>query len=179
MGAACDCQMSAEDTLRKRESITLKDTSCLLSSWKNFTDDADMKILSLRFFNLVLETHPEVSKYFEFTGSHYSSSQRDLKMKTHTLIVLHRLGTIVGQVENPPIMIGLMEKLAKSHVKKGITHDEMEKFTAVFMTFFVEQINKPHLQAEMTDSWSKFVGTLLKIYKMVEEEKGIFANPND
>ncbi|KAK3733176.1 hypothetical protein RRG08_046097 [Elysia crispata] len=175
MGTACTCQAPVPVQIDKGATIlSSKDAGQIILSWTQLADFGDIKELALHFFEQLFETYPYMEKYFEFTGGKHNPSKKTFKMAVHSLVVMRRMGTFVGYIEHRPLLVSLMEKLARSHIKKGVKCEDMEKFTGVFTTFLVGKVGKPYAQKDVKEAWERFFSSFLKVYSIIEEETGTF-----
>lgn len=81
----------------------------------------------VRHFLRLFQTYPVIQDRFElFKGKSLDELRTSPKMKAHATSVFYALTSYVENVDDPETLVGLVQKIAVSHVGRGIPSDDFE-----------------------------------------------------
>lgn len=150
--------------------LTQRDREIISHIWGLATDKKTLKINAVEFFIQLFETYPHIQERFElFKDKPLEELRTSPKMKAHATSVFYALTSYVENLDDPETLVGLVQKIAVSHVGRKIPTDDFDKLRIVFLNF-VKYLLKDQYTPEIEQAWDKLLRAQTAIYKQTEEE---------
>jgi hemoglobin-like flavoprotein len=157
--------------------VTPEDAVRAKKSWSYITDDTGDKYLSSKdapgfesssciewfydtFYKRLFDVHPAARPLFK----------NDMKVQGRALT--HMISASLGLLDKLPTLVETLEKLARSHTKKGVIAVQYGVVGEVLLWTFSQCLGN-QFDAEMNVSWVKIYSVMLKVIipVAIEEEK--------
>lgn len=68
----------------------------------------------------MFKKHPDYQNFFPFKGVPLDELRDDKKLKAHATSVMYSLTSIVDNLDDGELLVGLLTKVAKSHSRRNI-----------------------------------------------------------
>ncbi|BFZ10645.1 hypothetical protein BsWGS_13684 [Bradybaena similaris] len=150
--------------------LTQKDRDIIAHIWGLATEKKTLKRNAVEFFMQLFEAYPVIQDRFElFKGKPLDELRTSPKMKAHATSVFYALTSYVENVDDPETLVGLVQKIAVTHVGRGIPSDDFEKLRIVFLNF-VKSLLGNQYTPEIEQAWDKLLRAQTAVYKQTESE---------
>lgn len=150
--------------------LTSREKQLIMETWALAADKKCVKENGVEFFIQLFTAYPYMQDYFElFKGKPVSELRTSPKMKAHATSVMYALTSYVENVEDSENLVGLVQKIAISHLGRGIKLKEFENLKIVFLNF-VKSLLGPQCTPEIETAWTKLLTAHNAVYQATAEE---------
>uniref|UniRef100_A0A0B6ZNH9 Globin n=1 Tax=Arion vulgaris TaxID=1028688 RepID=A0A0B6ZNH9_9EUPU len=151
--------------------LTEKEREIIIHTWSLVADRKSVKRNAVEFFIQLFEEFPYMQDQFEpFKGKSLSELRTSPKMKAHATSVFYVITSYVETVDDPETLVGLVQKIAVTHVDRGINVKEFENLRIVFL-HFLKKLFGTQCTPEIERAWDKLLRAQTSVYKAIEDEK--------
>ncbi|XP_059165568.1 globin-like [Physella acuta] len=150
--------------------LTQREKQLIMETWALAGDRKTVKENGLEFFIQLFTAYPYMQNYFDlFKGKSISELRSSPKLKAHATSVMYAITSYVENVEDSENLVGLVQKIAVSHIGRGIKVDDFEKLKIVFLKFLTTYLGE-RCTPEIETAWTKLLTAHNAVYKMTEDE---------
>lgn len=152
----------------ERTGMTDREKKLVRSSWQRFCDvnqDYGMLLFMGMFTN-----HPEYLELFKhFKGRDLRSLHNDPKFRAHASAVGHQLSAMVESLDDPEVLVVLIQKNALSHTTRNVKPTNFEGlFEAVIEEMAASE--RSLMKTATVSAWEKLFETVNLITRCVYDE---------
>ncbi|KAK0062358.1 globin [Biomphalaria pfeifferi] len=150
--------------------LTKREKELIIQTWAPIADRSKVKENGLEFFIQLFLAYPYMQNYFSlFKGKSIEELRTSAKLKAHATSVMYALTSYVENVEDSENLVGLVQKIAVSHIGRGITVEDFEKLKTVFLKFLMSGLGD-RATPEVETAWTKLLTAHNAVYKMTADE---------
>lgn len=150
--------------------LSERDRVLITESWKVLAAKKNIKHNAVEFFIQLFAAYPHMQDYFPaFKGKKAEELRRMPKMKAHSMSVMYVIGSFVDNMDDPEAVVGLVQKLAVSHIQRDIRADEFERVEKMFSPF-LRSVFGAQSTPEVEEAWGKLLAVQTMLVKKTEEE---------
>ncbi|CAL1528705.1 unnamed protein product [Lymnaea stagnalis] len=150
--------------------LTGREKQLIMETWALAADKKCVKENGVEFFIQLFVAHPHMQDYFQlFKGKSVAELRSSPKMKAHATSVMYALTSYVENVEDSENLVGLIQKIAISHLGRGIELQEFEYLKVVLLNF-IKSLLGSRWTPEIETAWTKLMTAHNAVYKATAEE---------
>ncbi|KAH9489318.1 hypothetical protein Btru_057582 [Bulinus truncatus] len=150
--------------------LTKREKELIIQTWAPVGEKGKAKENGLEFFLQLFATYPYMQDYFPlFKGQTQAELRNSSKLKAHATSVMYALTSYVENVEDSENLVGLVQKIAVSHIGRGITVEDFENLKKVFLKFLLSSLGDQNI-TEIETAWTKLLTAHNAVYKMTADE---------
>ncbi|XP_031354825.1 globin isoform X2 [Photinus pyralis] len=132
--------------------LTRKEKHLVERSWNLVK--TNLKANGMELFLLLFKECPEAQNYFPFRDIPLDELPNNGKFKAHAVTVMYSIGSIVDNLNENDVLIGLLQKNAESHSKRGIPEEAYWTLKKCMMQLLKNKLG-PDFSKEVEEAWDK------------------------
>ncbi|CAG5134023.1 unnamed protein product [Candidula unifasciata] len=150
--------------------LTQKDRTLIIQTWSIIGNKDSVKENAVEFFIQLFPAYPYLLDYFPvFKGKPLSELRKSPKLRAHATSVFYTITSYVESVDDPETLVGLVQKIAESHVGRGITLREFENLKVVFLKFVKSQLGSK-CTPQIESAWNKLLSAQNAVFQSTADE---------
>lgn len=87
---------------------------------------------------------------------------KDKRLKAHATNVAYTLTMMVENIDEPEIFAEMVDKLAKSHKRKGVVTSHFQNLRKVLFSLLVDSLGTEMMNETAINAWSKAWETIIQ-----------------
>lgn len=149
------------------------DRELIKGSWAVIADKKSRRTNGTELFIHLFQEYPYQREYFPWCKDLTDDQLRKLpKMKAHALNVMYAIGAYVDVMDDAESLVGLVGRMAETHVPRGVTHTYFQDLGNMYMKTFLPSCLGPAATEEVKKAWGKLLAALVMVVKKMEKEMG-------
>ena len=99
---------------------------------------------------------PSYQSYFSFRNVPDLETLRgDKRLKAHARNVMYTIGMVVDNLEDPEVLQEMVDKIARSHLRRKLTIEQFNVLKEVLVGLLVDSLGAGVMTPETLTAWSK------------------------
>ncbi|BFZ08546.1 hypothetical protein BsWGS_11585 [Bradybaena similaris] len=150
--------------------LTQKDRLLITQTWSVLGDKNALKENAVEFFIQLFGTFPYLLDYFPvFKGKPVSELRKSPKLRAHATSVFYTITSYVETVDDSETLVGLVQKIAESHIGRGITVKEFENLKTVFLKYVKSQLGSK-CTPQVESAWNKLLSAQNLVFQNMADD---------
>ncbi|CAH1108627.1 unnamed protein product [Psylliodes chrysocephalus] len=129
--------------------LTTRDKYLIDTTWNTVMEDATGN--GVTFFMRLFEINPKHKQVFPFRDQPIKDLPSDRKFHAHVTSVMYSISSIVKSMDDPEVMIGIINKIGKNHAKRSVNRQALIDVKQALLDTF------GFMAKEEIQSWIKFL----------------------
>ncbi|GFO27682.1 cytoglobin [Plakobranchus ocellatus] len=151
------------------QGLSVADVSYIKSTMNKLYKNGQLLDFGMKVFKDLFTTYPYTRDWFPAYHTSPNEMEQDDNMIALVVIVMHTLRSYVDYCHEEETLEGLVEKMARFHLKRYVTTVDME----IFSSCVIRQLKKLlgiEFNAKQEKAWTKFFALHNKVYGRIETE---------